>query len=148
MNLLDLPPVWLLGFLAVTYALHLVLPGVGSVLPALPWLGVALAALGGVLMCLAVWEFLRARTTIMPRATPSAFLHRGIYRFTRNPIYLGDALVLAGAALWWGVIPALLLVPLFILLINKRFIEGEEAGLKALYGAEYDAWAAKVRRWI
>ncbi|WP_173488428.1 MULTISPECIES: isoprenylcysteine carboxylmethyltransferase family protein [unclassified Aliiroseovarius] len=148
MQLLDLPPVWLLGLLAGTYALHLALPQVGFGPLALPELGAVFIMLGIGLMLCAMWEFLRARTTIMPRATPTAFLQRGIYRFSRNPIYLGDALVLLGAVLWWNIAPAILFVPLFIFLINKRFIEGEEAGLRALYGAEFEEWSRKVRRWI
>lgn len=63
---------------------------------------------------LAFWEFLRARTSVIPRQMPSAFLKRGIYRLTRNPIYLGDAMVLAGGLiLRWDVLAALPLVPAF-----------------------------------
>ena len=99
-------------------------------------------------MVLAVVEFRRARTTIIPRESPDALISGGIYRFTRNPIYLADALILAGAALYWGSILGLLLVPVFILLIERRFVRGEEALLQSVYGEAYENYASRVRRWL
>jgi protein-S-isoprenylcysteine O-methyltransferase Ste14 len=90
----------------------------------------------------------RARTTIVPRETPAALVTGGIFRFSRNPIYLGDALVLAGVVLWWDVPLAAPLVLLFILVIQTRFILAEEAVLRATFGPAFDAWAARTRRWI
>lgn len=148
MKVLDLPPVWLAGLLGVAYLMRLALP---ELLISGVWLrgfATLLIVLGVGIMLAALWEFWHARTTVVPRNTPSAFLRRGIYRFTRNPIYLGDALVLSGAILWWGVLPALILVPLFIALINKRFILGEEAILRDLYADEYDQWSKKTQRWL
>lgn len=148
MKVLDLPPVWLAGLLGVAYLMRLALP---ELLISGVWLrgfAALLIVLGVGIMLAALWEFWHARTTVVPRNTPSAFLRRGIYRFTRNPIYLGDALVLSGAILWWGVLPALILVPLFIALINKRFILGEEAILRDLYADEYDQWSKKTQRWL
>lgn len=148
MKVLDLPPVWLAGLLGVSYLMRLALP---ELLISGVWLrgfATLLIVLGVGIMLAALWEFWHARTTVVPRNTPSAFLRRGIYRFTRNPIYLGDALVLSGAILWWGVLPALILVPLFIALINKRFILGEEAILRDLYADEYDQWSKKTQRWL
>lgn len=148
MKVLDLPPVWLAGLLGVAYLMRLALP---ELLISGGWLrgfATLLIVLGVGIMLAALWEFWHARTTVVPRNTPSAFLRRGIYRFTRNPIYLGDALVLSGAILWWGVLPALILVPLFIALINKRFILGEEAILRDLYADEYDQWSKKTQRWL
>lgn len=148
MKVLDLPPVWLAGLLGVAYLMRLALP---ELLISGVWLrgfATLLIVLGVGIMLAALWEFWHARTTVVPRNTPSAFLRRGIYRFTRNPIYLGDALVLSGAILWWGVLPALILVPLFIALINKRFILGEEATLRDLYADEYDQWSKKTQRWL
>ncbi|MDA5094460.1 isoprenylcysteine carboxylmethyltransferase family protein [Aliiroseovarius sp. KMU-50] len=148
MQKLDLPPIWLLGLLAVAYVLHSVVPGLGFGVIWMRGLGVLLAGVGLAIMLAAIWEFIRARTSIIPRQKPTTFLRRGIYRYTRNPIYLGDVLVLAGAILWLDVLPGLILIPLFILLINNRFILGEEAMLRELYGEDYEDWAKKVRRWL
>ena len=95
----------------------------------------------------ALLQFRRHRTTVMPRETPVAMIDSGIYRLSRNPIYLADALFLAGAALWWDA-ASLLLVPLFVMIITRRFILDEESGLRAVFGAAFDRYAAQTRRWL
>ena len=95
----------------------------------------------------ALRQFRRHRTTVMPRETPVAMIDSGIYRLSRNPIYLADALFLAGAALWWDA-ASLLLVPLFVMIITRRFILAEESGLRAVFGAAFDRYAAQTRRWL
>ena len=95
----------------------------------------------------ALLQFWRHATTVMPRETPAAMIDSGIYRLSRNPIYLADALFLAGAALWWDA-ASLLLVPLFVMIITRRFILGEESGLRAVFGAAFDRYAAQTRRWL
>lgn len=138
-----MPPVWLLACLFLAWVLPFrFAPG------GLAILGCLLIALGAVLMVLAVVEFRRARTTIIPREAPQALISGGIYRFSRNPIYLADALFLAGASLYWGSIPGLFLVPVFVLVIERRFIHGEEAVLRGAYGAAYEDYARRVRRWL
>lgn len=142
---LELPPVWLLGFAAIVW-------GIGRLLPLpVPFGAVAGAVLvlaGLALMALAALEMMRARTTIIPRNNPSALVTSGVFRISRNPIYLGDALILAGLCLRWDAPQALILVPLFGWIIARRFIDGEEARLRAAFGADYDAWAARVGRWF
>lgn len=145
---IDLPPVWLVLFIAAAYLLDRLLPGFGFGWVWLMRLGDVVFLLGLLAMGLAVWEFLRARTTFIPRRVPTAFLQGGIYRISRNPIYLGDALLLLGLILRWDVLLALPLVPLFASLITRRYILGEEAGLEAKFGAEFSEWRAKVRRWV
>jgi protein-S-isoprenylcysteine O-methyltransferase Ste14 len=71
----------------------------------------------------------------------------GIYRLTRNPIYLADALILTGAILRWDA-ASLVLVPVFMAVIQRRFILGEEAGLRTAFGADFERYAAQVRRWL
>ncbi len=145
---LDLPPVWLAGFVALAWGFDRIFSGLGFGWAWSRWLGAALIVIGLAAMTVALREFLREKTTFVPRRAPSAFVRGGVYRFTRNPIYLGDALMLAGFVLWWDVLPALLLVPVFMGVITRRFILGEEAGLRAAFGEEFEAWAARVRRWL
>lgn len=109
--------------------------------------GAGLIAAGLGVMLLAVLQFRRHKTTVLPRETPTAFIETGIYRLSRNPIYLADALILAGAALRWDP-GGLVLVPLFAAVIRNRFIRGEEAGLRASFGPVFDAYAARTRRWL
>ena len=145
---IDIPPGWLALSAGAAWGLDTLVPGLGFGWSWSRLVGDGLIALGLGAMGLAFWEFLRARTSVIPRQVPTAFLKRGIYRLTRNPIYLGDAMVLAGLILRWDVLAALPLVPAFAALITRRFILGEEAGLMTQFGEEFTEWAAKVRRWL
>ena len=70
----------------------------------------------------------------------------GVFRFSRNPIYLGDSLLLLGATFYFDAVAGIVLVPLFMKVIEKRFIFAEEARLRAGFGENYDRWASVVRR--
>lgn len=147
MKLLDWPPIWLVGFLVLVFALDRVLP-FGIMGPGGRWIGAGLVVGGIVLMLLAVGQMSRARTTVIPRRQPDALVTTGIFQWSRNPIYLGDAMVLAGAILWWDVPLAAPLLVVFMWVIERRFILGEEARLRAGFGPAFDEWAARVRRWV
>ncbi len=107
-----------------------------------------LLALAAVLTLAALVRFLAARTTFVPRRKPDALITSGVFRLTRNPIYLADLLVLAGFALFWGKALGLLLLPVLFLVLKYRFILGEEARLRAVFGPEFEAYAARTRRWL
>lgn len=144
---LDWPPVWTLAMVALAWLCGRLLPW--PILGAAgPVLGFALAVAGIALMGAAVAQMARARTTVIPRRAPSALVTRGVFAFSRNPIYLGDALVVAGACLGFAAPYALPLVWVFAKIIEHRFIAGEEARLIEGFGAEYGLWAGRVRRWI
>lgn len=147
MKEIDIPPLWLVIFLTLTWALG---QGINwhPFGAAGDWLGGLLVLLGLGLMVAAVVQMLARRTTFIPRRDPAAMVTGGVFALSRNPIYLGDALVLSGAAFWWDAPAALLLVPVFMAFIARRYIRGEEARLSARFGPEYHAWAARVRRWI
>lgn len=85
---------------------------------------------------------------MIPRQTPSALITTGIFRLSRNPIYLADLLILAGFSLIWGKPLGLVLVPVLAWILFARFIQGEEARLRAMFGAEFEAYAARTRRWL
>jgi protein-S-isoprenylcysteine O-methyltransferase Ste14 len=145
---IDIPPTWLLGALLLAWGLDRLVPGLGFDLGWMRMLGDGLVLMGLAVMGVGLFELLSHRTTFIPRRKPMAFARGGIYRITRNPIYLGDALVLAGAILHWDVLPALGLVPAFMALITWRFIRGEEAGLRAAFGPDAELWFGQVRRWL
>jgi protein-S-isoprenylcysteine O-methyltransferase Ste14 len=140
------PPTWFALFLALTCAQSRWLP-LWPTHRAVDLAGWALIAAGIGLLAFAAGAFRRHRTTILPRELPSSMIVTGIYQYSRNPIYLADTLALAGAALIFDA-ASLVLVPLFMAVITRRFIEGEEAGLRAAFGADFDAYAARVRRWV
>ena len=143
---LDYPPVWLIAALLVAWGQAQAVPLGGPGLAY--WPGTVIAGAGLALMALAVPSFLAARTTIIPHRDPSALMTGGIYRYSRNPIYLGDALFLAGMCLRWGAWPSLVLVPLLGWVLTRRFIEPEEARLRAAFGAQAEAFMQRTRRWV
>lgn len=147
---LKLPP---LALAALAAAAMWALPAGFRLPQAGPWrlLCAAVVALAGVAVCVAgVLAFRRARTTVDPMhpGAASTLVVRGIYHRTRNPMYLGFALVLLGWALVLGTLSALLVLPLFVLYLNRLQIGPEEAALRARFGADFDAYAARVRRWL
>ena len=78
----------------------------------------------------------------------AALITTGIFRLSRNPIYLADLLILTGVSLIWGKFIGLILVPLLGWVLFRRFISGEEARLREIFGEEYTAYTARTRRWI
>ncbi|MBD9579064.1 isoprenylcysteine carboxylmethyltransferase family protein [Pseudomonas sp. PDM23] len=114
------------------------------------WLAL-LVALAGIAVCLAgVASFRRARTTVNPLKPESAssLVVAGIYRHTRNPMYLGFAIVLLGWCVFLGSALAVLGVAVFVLYIGRFQIRPEERALRELFGAEFEAFCSRVRRWV
>ena len=146
LKLIDTPPVWLAVFVAAAYAQSRLIPLVPAG-TSLRWAGAILILAALILFAAASAEFRRRRTTIIPHLDPTTLIDGGVYRLTRNPIYLADAMILAGFALRWDAV-SLILVPVFVWLITRRFILGEEARLRATFGQQFDAYAARVRRWL
>lgn len=110
--------------------------------------GMLLLAAGIVCGPLLAAVFLVRRTTLNPFAPPSLLLERGIYRWSRNPMYLGVILVYLGGCLLAGSLwpVALLVVPLGIL--QQVVIPYEEASMRRAFGPAYEAYCARVRRWL
>jgi protein-S-isoprenylcysteine O-methyltransferase Ste14 len=118
-----------------------------------PWrvpLAVALAGCGAVFDLAGLWAFHRARTTVNPLKPEkvSSLVNGGIYRITRNPMYVGMVLFLsAGAVVLWSPL-AWLGPPAFVVYINRFQIAPEERVLRERFGAEFEAYCQRVRRWI
>lgn len=109
-----------------------------------------LAALGVTLDLCALWVFRRARTTVNPLKPEkvSGFVREGVYRYTRNPMYAGLVLLLcAGAVVLWSPL-AWLGPPAFVAYINRFQIAPEERVMRGRFGAEFEAYSQRVRRWI
>jgi protein-S-isoprenylcysteine O-methyltransferase Ste14 len=106
--------------------------------------GVAIAILAA-----AIIGFRRARTTVDPMhpEAASAIVTSGIYRFTRNPMYLAFLLTLVAWAVFLGNVAAALLPLCFVLYMNRFQIGPEEQALRARFGEPYEAYLRSVRRW-
>ena len=112
------------------------------------WIGTAPAALGLALMLWAAWSMHRRGTTLHPHSTPTALVVAGPFRISRNPIYLGSALMLAGLAASLGSSAPFAVLAVWVFAMNQLFIQPEEAKLAETFGPEYEAYARKVRRWF
>lgn len=96
----------------------------------------------------ALVTMLRARTDPMPHTPDSTLVTHGPFRFSRNPIYLGFLLLAAAFALAQGTLFAWIAVAVLHLLLSRLVIAKEEAYLATRFGAAYDAYQARVRRWL
>jgi protein-S-isoprenylcysteine O-methyltransferase Ste14 len=95
-------------------------------------------------------QFRLERTTLDPRTPGNArrFVVTGLYLFSRNPMYLGMALLLLGAAAWTSNAIGYLLFGLFCIYLTEFQIKPEERALEKLFGADFMEYKARVRRWI
>jgi len=142
------PPVYLLLALSTMFGLHHWAPLARLIAPPYTYLGVVFVALALALGVPAIGAFKKAGTPVIPFERATALVTSGSFRFTRNPMYLGMVLLLLGAAVLLGTAGALLPIPVFVWIIQMRFIHGEERFLEDLFGKDYVAYKSRVRRWI
>jgi protein-S-isoprenylcysteine O-methyltransferase Ste14 len=153
MHVLELkipPPIAALVIAAAMWGVSLVTPAaplsanvrlVATIALALAGVATAIAGVAGVR---------RAKTTLNPfqPGTASSLVTSGIYRFTRNPMYLGLALILLAWAIFLSSAWSLLGPLVFILYMTRFQIMPEERALSDIFGAAYSQYQAKVRRWL
>ena len=143
------PPIWMFLFLGLGWAASIFNPwknvGEFRIVP----LGIALVVAGVALGLVAFGLFRREGTEIRPDSEGNKKLViAGPYRFTRNPMYLALVIVSLGVALWAGTLP-MYAVPLIVFAIcNRVHIPFEEAKMRRQFGAAFDDYTKKVRRWI
>jgi protein-S-isoprenylcysteine O-methyltransferase Ste14 len=111
-------------------------------------LGLAMAVAALALLGISIATFWRARTTILPNRAVTFLALGGPYRWSRNPMYLGMVLLYLGLTVLvdspWPLAP----LPAVVALIDRYVIRREERHLEARFGADYDAYRRRVRRWI
>ena len=103
-----------------------------------------------IMIVLSINKFKKNRTTISPLRPnkTSSLITSGIYNYTRNPMYLGLLLILISTALFIKNFISFLIIPLFVIFINKNQILPEEQILENIFGEEYRNYTKKVKRWI
>ena len=89
-----------------------------------------------------------AKTTVKPDERPSVLVTGGAFRLTRNPMYLGMALILAGAAITMGSLVGLVCAGLFVIAVERWFVHNEEKNAAEAFGQTYADYRRKVRRWL
>jgi protein-S-isoprenylcysteine O-methyltransferase Ste14 len=142
------PPIWFLLFALVALGLARFTPGQLALGPSITYLASILAALGGLLALWARLMFLRARINVHPHREASRLVTHGVYRISRNPMYLGLLLTLCAWVIWLQNLLGLVLPPLFVLLINYLHIEPEERRLESSFGTSYRNYLSQTRRWL
>jgi len=148
---LKIPLVALVLLFAAT--MWLLSASASSVALAVPWrapVALMLWSAGFAIALAGLFEFRRAKTTVNP-LTPeaaAAMVTSGIYRYSRNPMYVGLLLALIGWDVWLSHLLAFALLPFFILYINRFQIEPEERALSTKFGGLFRDYRRSVRRWL
>lgn len=142
------PPVVALLFIVLAYFIGRFVSLGFVVLPVVRNMGLLLTFIGFLLGVGAFMEFRKARTTLDPHGSVKQVVTSGIYRFTRNPIYLGFLLMVIGLPLTSGLIWGLVLSPLFMIVMTRLVIEREEIYLEKKFKNQYTDYKSRVRRWL
>lgn len=144
------PPVYVLAIAGIMWWLD-------KSWPVFVWLDNSLNMLGLVIIVIAalldLWSlglFVRSKTTVNPMkpVNTNKLVLDGMYKITRNPMYLGMLIALTGWWIYLGSLSPLFMLPVFVWLLTVQQIIPEEAVLEEKFGAEYLSYKQRVRRWI
>ena len=144
------PPAVALVIGVLMWLLSRAAPSLGFAIPASTLIAIILAVAGLGTAIAGVATFAKAKTTVNP-TTPqasSSLVSWGIYSVTRNPMYLGLLLELTAWAIFLSNPLPFLLLPVYMIYINRFQIAPEERVLTSLFGSEFAAYQSRVRRWI
>lgn len=142
------PPIWLVFGLVAIFALSEWSVGPSFTSTETQVVGGIVIFLGLALLLLAGGLFERAGTDLVPFKNVSALVTTGVYRMTRNPMYLGMATVLLGTVITVGIAAAIIVPIAFMLIIQFRFILPEEEMLRGIFPDDFPDYCIRVRRWI
>ncbi len=143
-----MPTTYLLIAIVAMIALHFLVPGMRFLRP--PWslLGIIPLALGVTVNLLADRAFHRASTTVKPFEESSLLIRTGVFRISRNPMYLGFVLILIGIALFMGSVAPYVAIVAFAVLMDRVYVTVEERMLAVKFGAEWEEYKRHTRRWL
>jgi protein-S-isoprenylcysteine O-methyltransferase Ste14 len=142
------PPIYFLASILLMIGLHRWLP-MGRLISGPPrLLGAIPLALGLVLNLGGAMRFQKGGTPLVPGSESNMVHREGLYRYTRNPMYLGFVLELLGVALFLGSLSPLAVPPLFAVLIQTLFVRHEERWMEQQFGEEYLTYKRTTRRWM
>jgi len=142
-----MPPVIILIAILFQIALHKLLP-IMIIFEKMYWIGIVMGFLGFFIFTGSTLLFRINKTTMIPFQDPSFLITNGIYKYTRNPMYLGMLFVQFGIAIYFGSISPFIISFLFIPIMNSRIIQHEEVMLEKQFGESYIIFKNSVRRWI
>ena len=142
------PPVVAMIFIIVGLFLGRLVPALAGMNAILKNIGLGMTFIGFLFGVGAFIEFRKAHTTLDPHGSVKTLVKSGIYRMTRNPIYLGFLFMVIGFPLAYGSLWGLVVSPLFMATLSRLVIEKEEAYLEKKFKDQYTDYRSRVRRWI
>lgn len=144
------PPIVMLVTIIVVYIAHIASPNLSANFPGQWVIGGAFILVGAAIDVISVMLFRAEKTTITPMnvTKASSLVTGGFYRFSRNPMYLGMALIITGIGVGLGTVWFIAGLGGFVLYINTFQISREEAALTNLFGEEFEHYKTRTRRWI
>jgi len=142
------PPVVAMFHIIVALLLGYLVPALAGMSQTLKNIGLGLTFIGFLFGVGAFLEFRKARTTLDPHGSVKTVVTGGIYRFSRNPIYVGFLFMVIGFPLAYGSLWGLVISPLFIFALTRLVIEKEEAYLEKKFKEGYTSYKSRVRRWL
>ena len=142
------PPTYFFLSLIISVILHYTLPLINIIEYPSNLIGFLFFVIGTVLNIWTDQLFKKVNTTVKPFEKPSTLILKGPFKISRNPMYLGMALLLVGAGFILGSITSFIGTILFIIAMEVRFIPTEEKFMFEQFGEEFEAYKKKVRRWL
>ena len=142
------PPVWFVVNLGLLLAIRHFIPTPLELPEVWAIIGRGLIWMGAALSLTAIISFRIHHTSVLPFRTPEVLMRSGVYRWSRNPIYLGEAIILIGACLKFGHALPGVVIPLFIFGANRGVIAWEECTMRHKFGAVFDDYCRQTRRWL
>ena len=144
------PPLVGLAVALLMWLASLAVPGLAWPRAARMILALVTAGLGVGISAAGVRSFARVHTTVNPMKPEgaSSLVTTGIFRFTRNPMYVGLLVILIGWAIFLANAASILVLPVFVLYMNRFQIGPEERVLTGIFGADFAAYRSRVRRWL
>ncbi len=144
----SLPPTYFFAAIIISIILHFTLPVLRFMYFPENLTGIIFIVAGAIFNISADRAFKEVNTTVKPFEEPTCLMTEGVFRISRNPMYLGMLLILFGLSILLGSISPFIVVLIFGRLINRRFIQIEEKMLLEKFGDEWRHYKNKVRRWI
>jgi protein-S-isoprenylcysteine O-methyltransferase Ste14 len=143
-----LPPTHFYIYLIISILLHYIVPLIQIFNNPFYLIGFLFFIIGTGLNIWADQLLKKQKTTVKPNEKPTALIETGVFKISRNPMYLGMAVILFGAGFILGSITSFIGVVLFVAAMEIAFIPLEEINLQKKFGEKYLAYKKKVRRWI
>jgi len=143
-----MPPTYFYLGIVLIILMHFIFPIIQIIHYPYTLIGILLIIFGMTLNFLAWLLFIKNKTTQNPFNDPNKFIVKGTYKISRNPMYLGMASTLFGAAIFLGSLISFIFPIIFVYIIRVRFIHLEEKNMEKKFGKKYVNYKNSVRRWI